>query len=60
MIRQVAVLCALLAVLSCAEWQEPFAPQDPIPEVGATETVAERGQRLSLDTVLAGPPGDPA
>ena len=60
MIRQVAVLCALLAVLSCAESQEPPASQDPIPEVGATETVAERGQRLSLDTVLAGPPGDPA
>ena len=45
MIRQVAVLCSLLAVLSCAEWLEPSASQDPIPEVGATETVAERGQR---------------
>ena len=29
-------------------------------EVAATETVAERGQRLELDTALAGPPGDPA
>ena len=60
MIRQVAVLCSLLVVQSCAEWQEPSASQDSVPEVGATETVAERGQRLSLDTVLAGPPGDPA
>ena len=60
MIRQVAVLCSLLVVQSCAEWQEPSASQDSVPEVGATETVAERGRRLSLDTVLAGPPGDPA
>ena len=60
MIRQSALLCSLLAILSCAEWQEPSASQDPVFEVAATETVAERGQRLELDTALAGPPGDPA
>ena len=60
MIRHYAVLCSLLAILSCAEWQEPSASQDPLLEVAATETVAERGQRLELDTALAGPPGDPA
>ena len=60
MIRHYAVLCSLLAILSCAEWQQPSASQDPVTEVAATETVAERGQRLELDTALAGPPGDPA
>ena len=60
MIRHYAVLCSLLAILSCAEWQEPSASQDPLSEVAATETVAERGQRLELDTALAGPPGDSA
>ena len=60
MIRQFAVLCALLAVGSCAGWPGSSASKDPIPEVSATETVAERGQRLELDTALAGPPGDPA
>ncbi|MDA9987609.1 beta-lactamase family protein [Luminiphilus sp.] len=60
MIRHYAVLCSLLAILSCAEWQDPSASQDPLSEVAATETVAERGQRLELDTALAGPPGDPA
>ena len=60
MIRHYAVLCSLLAILSCAEWQDPSASQDPVTEVAATETVAERGQRLELDTALAGPPGDSA
>ena len=60
MIRHYAVLCSLLAILSCAEWQDPSASQDPLSEAAATETVAERGQRLELDTALAGPPGDSA
>ena len=60
MIRQCALLFFLLGILSCAEWQEPSAAQDPLSQIAATETVAERGQRLELDTALAGPPGDPA
>ncbi|MDA9941851.1 beta-lactamase family protein [Luminiphilus sp.] len=60
MIRQCALLFFLLGILSCAEWQEPSAAQDPLSQIASTETVAERGQRLELDTALAGPPGDPA
>jgi len=60
MIRQAAVMCALLAVGSCAGWQGPSVSPNHIPEVSATEAVAERGQRLELDSALAATPGDPA
>ena len=60
MIRQFAVMCALLAVGSCTGWQGPSVSPNHIPEVSATEAVAERGQRLELDSALAATPGDPA